>query len=390
MTCSGASSFVYNGGENSSASASVWYAVGLFVPWVKVVGAKLTAEGEKFITGQQITASLEWKSNLTVPSPPVTVLGSHRWSISGGVAPFKDYVANNAVGQELKIYPVDKQQATFKFYTKKWGLCDLKCQITLGAPAGTFIEEDAKSIEVLAKEMHSVRPRMKPAPLSWPITTAIVRSATSPSNTLGFTFDGVPGPGYSQGQSWRDVAVTLEAPFGQVGEACFVQLITANRSIKRNTSSFFPSEFVSPFESLPPIEQEVLDAAFPYPYGQKWNISSKGTGGDSPFQPVEYAPQDLGGSDWYRSEAHDRFRTFVMYRPPAVNLGIGNNLNTVWVPIATYEWEWNGIATKTSGQWYLDLNQSSGSVTAVPREDSDFPLWTRRLPSPFPFIPKTW
>lgn len=163
--------------------------------------------------------------------------------------------------------------------------------------------------------------------------------------------------------------ITVPAPFTQVGQGCFVQLITANRDLYRNTGPGYYSHFIY-------RASNALDTAYPYPYMTgAWNLPGSGRFVDVPSQGLVWNPGDGGGGDWYKAVANDSFKVWLMFRPPAV-AGQG----TTWIPLASYTWYWSGTAERQEGSWVLTQPDSGNSI---PGDEFMHPTWNTFSPSPF-------
>jgi hypothetical protein len=77
---------------------------------------------------------------------------------------------------------------------------------------------------------------------------------------------------------------------------------------------------------------------------------------------MEIDPNDGGGNNWITSKAIDSFKTWVMYKPPAVG-----SQPVTWIPMSSYTWHWNGTANYLP-PWALDGSED-GQVDSAPAED---------------------
>ena len=131
---------------------------------------------------------------------------------------------------------------------------------------------------------------------------------------------------------------------------------------------------------------EAIDTGMSYQFGTPWSISGKGSGVDSPAQPLTLNVPFT--HTWYRSKASDTFQTFAMYRPPPA---VGSQ-PTTYIPIARYTWAWHGEATRTQipntnqfNPW--QLVSSGGGASGAAREFFDHQSWNGISPGTFGFGP---
>ncbi|RYG38578.1 hypothetical protein EON81_03275 [bacterium] len=362
LTCTPSSSASTVSG---SAACKVAYNSSILVPKVVVVGVTRFPDAYRFITGQQISDSID-SAGLTVKS------GTYQWSISGGM-PFKSwsigsgYSGNGVVNMHTAG---DLKNTSVNYYTRENGVSDVQCQLSLLVPPGATIDGGGTSIPMtlVAKPATSMRPELT----SWTITDGAV--GMNGAGT-GFGFFGLTGG--TNGQQWTNVTIDLAAPFGKVGIGCFVQLITADRSLTRTTVAPYSSTYTY-------LTNAFLDAGLPYPYASPtWTITGTGIGYDSPqqFFTTPLVSGDLGGTNWYSAGANDSFSTWVMYRPPTVP-----GQATTYIPLASYTWMWGGSATKSGGVWTVSGDPASGKTSSHTRTTTH-PSWNGFSPSPFNLAP---
>ena len=354
--------------------ASVIYSSSILVPSVSLAGTTrfFAPDAIKLITGQGVTASLTSSGGgLVTAAGPLEGGGlsvnssSQVWSLSGaGVDPFKNFTSGS-IGQRIDHSAADFKGSKFDFFTNKGGSTKVVCSFKYNLPTGAKFAGGLPDFEAKSKEFESVRPQF----VGWEVNNGSV--------TLGATKFAFGGDADStNGQQWYDVIINLAAPFGNVGQGSFCQLITATRDVWRTTA---PVHFVkSPHNGV-----EAIDMNMPYPYGPVWNITGKGSGVDTPEQPLYLDPV----SAWYRSKADDSFQTWAMYRPPALG-----NQPTTYIPIARYTWAWNGEASRTFNNntnafnpW--QLISSGGGMMGAPEEWFFHPSWNKTSRSPFGFAP---
>lgn len=366
LTCSPSALAV---SDEPDAWVELIYQSGIIVPKVDLVGTTRFYSPHhaiKFLTGQQITGGV----GAAVAGPfPMPAIGARLWSVDNGDpnyegAPpniFKSFTHTNALGQVNPHTASDKTQQTFSFYTGEAGLLLAKCDLTFTLPAGSKFEGGLPAFTAKSKVIKAVKP---------------VLDAGSPADGQVFLTSTAVifgNPAAVPGQQWASVGITVPAEFGSVGQGCFVQLISANRNMYRNTQQGYYSHFVYQ-------RTNALDTAFPYPYQSgAWNVTGKGEFVDSPAINLLWNPGDSGGTDWYSVDANDSFKVWLMYKPPAVG-----GQAAEWVPISSYLWSWSGAADKQGGLWAL--TQGSGSSQGVKDAESDFPQWQQFSPSPFNLV----
>lgn len=226
---------------------------------------------------------------------------------------------------------------------------DVKCDLTLTLPEDSRFAGGLPSFQAKAWLSDSV----------WPS----VESGELPEGPValypGFFACGSTG---QEGQEWKDVVIAVPSPFGQAGQGCFLQLISADRHLYRHTTEGYFSHFKYQ-------RTDALDVGFPYPFDGAWYLPSTGRFYDSPKQLLYRLQDDGGGTDWYLGTASDSFRTYLMYRPPIVG-----NQSTVWVPLSRISWGWRGTAEKSSGNWQLTLH---GKDPPIQERLTSHPSWNQ-------------
>ena len=355
-------------------SASVNYGVQIISPKVTLYGVTdfTSPRAIKFITGQNIGATVSLvPSSGTSPyeEHPLGILAnSHDWSIPSW-DPFKNYVYGTSLGKLYDHTAADKKLATLEFYSNRAGSGQLICAFKVTQPPGARFEGGLPDIAAKSKPIESVRPEGD----GWDVRTGSIFISG------GYFWMG-PGNGFPEGQNWTNVGITIPGGFPQEGTGAFCQLIKADRHLYRTLTAqgdfakAFTHFIKSPYNAL-----EALDAGFPYPHGGTWSLPNKGTGHDSPAQPLSWNPGDNYTLQWIKSTATDSFKTWAMFRPPSKD-----GRATTWIPIHSYTWNWSAVAEFLSGNW--SLTSQSDPVPSEPDEDFDHPEWTRFSPSPFGFI----
>jgi hypothetical protein len=353
------------------AFAMVSYSSKIFVPSVVLAGKSrfFNPDVDKFLTGQQITGSVvipTWPAVI----PDVLTATSRSWSIvqpvndRSGIGDYKDYTHTNTLGALILNTATDAVQPTYSFYTVKNGTISLKCDIQLALPPGAHWAGGLPAFTAKSRPITSVRPEISFSPV---IDGAVNLWPLAPAVPTMFAFTANPTNLVTDGQEWKNVVIAAPAPFAQAGYGCFVQLITADREIKRNTSAGFFPRFI--FTS-----SDALDAAFPYPFSSgQWMLPSAGRFVDNPSQGLSWNAQDNGGTDWYYSRAADSFKVWAMFKPPSVD-GQG----TTWVPVDKYTWKWNGTAEMQNGAWVLTAKD--GGWITTPADSTVHPTWTQFSP----------
>jgi hypothetical protein len=366
LTCTPTASTTVSGGI---CSASVSYASRIIVPTINLLGTTraVAPHAIKFLTGQRINSTLFRNSGPHQPPEqnPLTIdPASYAWNLDGSpVDEFKEYIFTDLLGQLKPLTPTDKDDPAFNFYTNLGGTTKVVCDFKFLLPIGARFEGGLPDFRAESKEIESVRPGF----VIWRVRDGTVALF---SDRFQFAGDGDS----SNGQQWFDAEYMVPAPFGQVGLGCFVQLITADRHLHRTVTN--PSAYTH-FIKDPWNAQQALDAGYPYAFGAVWNVAGKGTGYDSPSQPlglnVPYTNQ------WISSTASDTFETWAMYRPPSQE-----NQPTTWIPMAKYTWRWQGTATFENNAWVLTA--ASGAKDDDPDGTEDHPTWNKFSPSPFGFL----
>jgi hypothetical protein len=107
-------------------------------------------------------------------------------------------------------------------------------------------------LQVKSKKVESIRPVGR----GWRITNGVVEMNVG--STL-FRFN-------EPGQNWSGAGIVLQR-FPNEGKACFVQLITPNRTMKRVLKPGAPSNTPVDFVKALNNGLQGLDAGFPYTYG---------------------------------------------------------------------------------------------------------------------------
>lgn len=363
-------------------SAKVWYGSYIYAPFVELKGVTrfFDPHSIKFLTGQNIEATVRMNGGGAplpqgiVPVEPT----SYQWSLSNeaGVDVFKDYFTTDTVGVRTLLEGSDRTQSISHFYTNKDATTRVLCDLVIQFPQGAKLAGGPPYFQAKSKEIHSVRPQFEGSEL---VTGSVWLDLAGGRFTFGYDPTSTnSGPG----QVWREVQYKVPAPFDQVGDGCFVQLITADRHLWRTIApqGQGPIHFIK----HPHNAVEALDTSFPYglpgSLPMMWSLPGKGRFEDSPSQPLFWnAPYTQW---WYRSTADDTFRTWAMYRPPQKD-----GQPTVWIPMAEYAWAWGGVAERNPypyGPW--GLVSSYGLETQTPAHTFDFPEWNKFSPSPFDFI----
>lgn len=372
LTCTPSASAL---SDEPDAWVELIYKSGIIIPRVDLVGTTrfyAPSHAIKFLTGQQITGAVVAGISGSFPMPTIT---SRSWSVDNdpsyeGNPPniFKSYTHTNMLGQLNAHNSGDLAASTFSFYTADGTpagrAMQVKCDLVFALPQNSRFEGGLPAFAAKSKVVEAVRPGFK---YDEPANGTVQLLPGSYPTALIFG-----DAGNNPGQKWANVDTQVPTPFSNVGQGCFVQLITANRNIYRNTTAGHYSHFTYQTSGA-------LDTAFPYPYDPLWNLPAKGRFVDSPAQSLNWNPGDGGGADWYLAEAADSFKVWAMYRPPAVS-----GQATEWIPIASYEWSWEGTAQKQGGAW--SLINGTGSHSAVETDEHDLPTWQQFSPSPFTLV----
>lgn len=346
---------------NGYCVAQVWYSSQILVPAVNLAGTTRFYDPHKImcISGQGIAASLSTPEANVVP-------GTHLWSFtSTAIDPFKDYL-HGSIGRRDDLLASDYQKAALNFFANKAGAAQVSCTATLSFPISALLAGGLPQITVKSKELTSVRPEVK----SW-----IIRNGEISLFPAAISYGSGTGPTLN-GQNWSEINIDLEQPFGDVGTGSLCQLINANRRLYRHATE---SNQSTHYVKSPWNNQEALDMAFIYPYGQVWQISSFGSGYDSPQQSLVYAP-----GDWHKSTAQDDFKSYVMYLPPQVA-----GRPVAYIPLACYSWSWAASATRTreGGNWSPFVLSDLMTTQPLWEITDDHPEWTKLSPSPFGYVP---
>lgn len=357
-------------------SAKVNYGVQIINPKIEVVGVTdftTPARAIKFITGQNIGATVSLQrstGNQLYEEQHLGILqNSHRWTIPEWDS-FKNYVYGEYLGKKYELAATDKEQAMLEFYSNKNGSGKLSCAFKVTEPAGAILEVDLPDLTAKSRTIESVRPD----PDGWDVATGSIFLSG------GYLCMG-PGGGSAEGQQWTNVGISIPGGFPQQGTGGFCQLITADRRLYRTlTTQGVQAGAYTDFIKNPHNGLEGLDDGYPYPppHGGTWSLPNKGTGHDSPSQPLSWSPGDNYTLQWYKSTATDSFKTWAMFRPPSQG-----SRATTWIPIQSYIWTWSAVA-ELQGSW--TITSQTVPTPSQPDEDFDHPEWTRFSPSPFGFI----
>jgi hypothetical protein len=321
LSCSpSASGSVTVGG---SGGCSVRYTSSVQPLYVALAGVTTdpTSGDMKVLTGQQVTASLVSPipvKNDANGNPIIT------WTPPANV--FKDYTTGTT-GVVVLLQATDLNQSTCSFFTKAGPQAlTVQCQATLDFPTGSILAGGLPQVNVSSKPLQSVKPTV--------VWNVISGSVQMRADGGAFGLYGVPNPPNVNGQRWKDVDITVPAPFVG-GTGCFAQLAKVDRKIYRVLAE---GSTAAPFYKYITSEYR-LDNQFPY-LNMTWTVGpQKGQSGDSPFQPVSETDIDAGGSNWNQSTAKDDFKAWVMYRPPSKS-----GRPTAWIPLQMYTWSWTGTA----------------------------------------------
>ena len=356
---------------------------------IKLAGNALVNGLPQALTGQQITATLNG-----IPKGD-TVIG-YVWSCIGATAPNPiktwDPTAPNTTGTKnlTQLVPLTSADTTgtgptvnpFSFYDEKGGdVVTVRCSLTLKLPDGS-----SQTVPVQSLPITFVKPT-----LAW-----TVNPAGPGAPPYGFIQD-LANLRMGANITWYPITITVPSPFSG-GAGCIVQLTTPLRQNIRTSQNGKPSTYVLKIPDgnggwvVPgvtagnPTPIPELDTAFPYPSGYKeendgsftqvdtnytWDINKTGNSGDLPLQYFIAEDKDGGGNAWNKSTASDTFTTWVMYMPSAAG-----SQKTIWVPLQTLTWSWNGTATKdaTSGAWSATGSASTpklgtSTIVAPPKWD---------------------
>ena len=386
--------------SGSGCDVSVSYSVAITPLSIDFLGLTRDGKDLKFLTGQKITASLNSELTAAYPTGP----RGQTWTTDGAAsAPgntassimFRDYQETRTSQQFIKLTDGDMKKPNFIFYTFDNGSIVLKCDAELVFPedstdAPVKVVKPLPKVSVTAKTIISVRPTN----IRWQVENGVVRGDTTPISDL-FGYMGVIGSAYLNGQDWHDVNVTVPAPFEGQGQCCFVQLINADRTLERVVPPSANPNAAAVYEKDPFNALECLDSSFPYNFAMpiQWNVSRQrgGRGFDSPQQKVSVPDRDNGGMDWRRAVAVDSMETWLMYMPPSKD-----RQRTIWIPMASYTWGWNGTAEKkgpldsqsNQPSWILTDSSTPPTDRVMPKKTTKFPEWIRFSPSPFSLVPR--
>lgn len=354
-------------------SAKVSYGVQIINPRVDVVGATdfpsaaapTSPRAIKFITGQQISCTVSLVRSTGNQLYEETMLGvkpnSCTWSFSNGEAwdPFKEFL-HGSTGQRNNLSTTELTANQLNFFSNKGAAGKIICTFKTTSPLGARLEDGLPDIVAKSKTMDSVRPAFA----GWNVADGQVSVAYQPGQSVPYQFE-YGGPG----QDWFDIGFTVGGGFGQVGKGAICQLITAKRHVY-GTYQFNGSSVEFRNENY---NVACRDVNFPYPYNGEWTLPALGTGSDTPSQFLSVT--GYTGINWNKATAQDTFKTWAMYRPPAVG-----TQPTTWIPIASYTWRWQGIATLIQGTW--QLSNASAASDGIDEQEVAHPAWT--LTSSFP------
>jgi hypothetical protein len=302
--------------------AKINYSCGIVTPTVTLEGVTHFYSPERVqgvITGQEVTGlaglsiSPEVGSILAnLGSPPNGIrFTSYQWRIPTSLDPFFRFnvTLSSAARENHRAQHLRSQSV--RFFTNKDGTDKLILGAKIALPNGLG-GETIFSLLANSKNLQSVRPIG-----DFLVRTGDVQHAVY-YGAAGFMFHG--NASSTHGQQWLDAEVELSTHFGSVGRALFCQIITASRELIRELKPGAPSGTPVRFVKAEHNGLAALDAGFPYPYGDVWELPGMGYGVDSPFQPYTL---DLGlGNEWTEkwlsSTANDSFKTWLLYLPPSV------------------------------------------------------------------------
>lgn len=384
--------------------ATVEYSTKIFTPQISYKGVtEFAGDNLKFITGQQVECSIKLvssvepvsqgpgfqlsqilpfsllvcstnpfaaisslaKSGQSQPPVPLVNPNSYTWAISGGM-PFKNFFYGNT-GGKVDLAASDLQLPQFKFFTVDRGDITISSDFIVDPPSGTTTDGNPLSFHLSETAIESVRPTLE----TWDIASGQVQKWE------GLVF-GFGPPAEHPGQLWTSVQATL-AEFPTNGDCGFVQLINAKREFRKQISLSSAMIYRNTSYGV-----EVLDNGIPYDPPQNngttlWPISTYGTNSDSPnqnFSLFSVDPNDV----WIYSSADDSFRTWVMYKPDSKDL-----LQTTWVPLGIYTWQWNGQVQRSDPQHNWSQVTGSHSKSSWSSTTS-FPQWTQTLGPQINFV----
>lgn len=355
-------------------SGKVNYGIQIINPKVNLLGVEdalfVSPRAIKFITGQNVGATISLvrsQGNQLYEQQPLGIAGGYQWTIPSW-DPFKNYIYGS-IGDRIELADSDKQQSTLAFYSNLEGSGKVTCAFNVTQPTAARMEGGLPGVTTESKVVESVRPAFD----HWEVRDGEVALETA-SNRFIFRANTTA----TSGQQWLDARFSLPAPFQQVGQGCFCQLITADRTLTRSITpqgiaNGAPTDFSNVFQG-----QQAVDTGYPYQFGTTWSLPSNGSGLDNPFQPLTL-PRNYTES-WLTSFANDTFETWAMYRPPSKD-----GRDTTWIPMAQYSWKWGGTATWNNGQW--SFVQSASGFNGQPLGNTDHPEWTAVSPGAISFLP---
>ena len=129
----------------------------------------------------------------------------------------------------------------------------------------------------------------------------------------------------------------------------------------------------------------VLDTNLPYDFVANGSSTNDNPGEDvNPFSLNPASPSSLSSTllnDVVSASDSDTFKDWLMYMPPTNN--------SIWVPIGTVGWSWNGSASMQkdkngnyTGNWLPALGSPAGAVTVTQQyqdEKHAFPEWNNNV-----------
>ncbi len=345
-----------------AANVNVLYNVTAAPVTIDLAGVTDAETAPKVLTGQQIIASIS-----AGVAQPLT----YNWSNDSADAIFAEWNKNNGV---LTLIPPNTT-AQYAFYTRKEvAALTVSCTATVTFPDGTPGLVSAQS-----RPLHSVKPVA-----TWDVTSASARLNVDPADgpAMAGNFGAFAINPFGYGQDWK-AKFSIAAPFSG-GEAAFLQLATFSRQ------EYILNATAKPYRNKEPNSGEVLDTGFPYFIAE--HPTGLFTVPDDPDEEIHLgdAPRAFLKITAKQNVAKDKFKTWLMYKPPAFNDGT-TTYPVRWVPLQKYTWLWGATATQDvisgngTGSW--TLTGQSGATATAREPTSDFPSWSVVQNGGFDLIP---
>ena len=376
------------GPDGGAASAGVFDTVSYAPVTVSLSGTTLVSGAQEALTGQQITATLNYGG----PGK----ISSYNWSVNGATSPnpFKTWDPNAPQDNyyptqfvALTAHDYTNSTGTFSFYDEHNDTVTATCTATI-----TFPDNSQQTVTATSPSLTFIKPTVT----QWTVNNS-PNQGEPPTFTAGYLSNG--DFVMQANEFWDPIQINVPAPFnlgvGKEGLGTLCQtIISLNywdfRYPTGSGASEYTAQFLDGNGKYVPVPAG-LDGTFPFSYGYNvvngvidtkdpiskytWDVTGVGTAGDGPLLNAmpPLVANDNDGNDWYQATVtNTSWNTWVMYQPPG--------LYSIWVPVQMLTWGWGGSATKNEVNQHWTVQNGGITQAGMGANSDNYPQWNVMVP----------